>query len=426
MRGAQRGVVLILVLVLIAALSVALTVFFSNARTGALAAKGALRGLQAEAACRAGLAAAIYRIDVTCQTAYGLLEAGSWHQYWEDPSGESLCPTGWADHYNNEKLDHGAVHSCAMRGRAVSLPWIAPAPLKYQKGFAAQYFVAVADLDGKLHSAPAAWDTEIKGDADKRKEMTKVWLSQVEPFKSDAARTDAAAAAIAGNSATLWSPGRMRAAFGLASAAETCAVESHLTVYPRVPEAPFRPAVNVNTAHRNVLKAIVLNVPGFNDALAGSVADKLVSKRPFSNRRDMETALLELGGSTWPAPYQGADNLLSEKQLNDLLNSLAGEAGAAPEEQSDYDDAAASGYYHCNFDDTDPEGECSSAAPAATWGAELKFTSRFFHVYVLGRTVAPGGRILSQRRAHAVYDAGEEKTLWFRWNFEAQANMMGP
>jgi len=71
------------------------------------------------------------------------------------------------------------------------------------------------------------------------------------------------------------------------------------------------------------------------------------------------------------------------------------------------------------------KGQATSTDPVATWGAEVKFVSRFYHIYVLGRTVADDAerRTMSERRLHAVYDAGTRRVLWMRWNHEAKANM---
>ena len=113
--------------------------------------------------------------------------------------------------------------------------------------------------------------------------------------------------------------------------------------------------------------------------------------------------------------------------MNDLLNSLAGDNSAAID-ASDCDDAD-NGVYRWDFDNNNgggaAKGEATSDQSTATWGTEVKFTSRFYHIYVLGRTVSDDAeeRVMSERRCHAVYDAGTGRILWLRWNFAAKANM---
>jgi hypothetical protein len=137
----------------------------------------------------------------------------------------------------------------------------------------------------------------------------------------------------------------------------------------------------------------------------------------------MEAALDDLA----PAPV--GDGTLTEQQFNDLLNSLNYREGSIY--ASNGNRAAGtegdSGVYEFNFDGaTGPEqtgGDKTSDQPSATWGTEVKFASRFYHIYVLGRTVAESdGRTLAERRLHAVYDAQLRQVLWNRWHFAPKAN----
>lgn len=428
-RCRQRGSALVLAMVLVFVLVMVALAFIITARTESRAATNALRGQQAEASCRMGLAAAVYRIERTCALYSDLSDTGGWHGAFYDAAGPDLCPASWVEHYD------AAQAGGLMTAKRWPMPLVAagdPSPpevkaLKRQRGFTADYFVAVADLDGKLRVNPKDWDTLISADADKLKTMSRVWLDSAEPFKSDAARADTVAGNIAACGTTLRALGEMRAALALADGDETAAVESFLTVHPRSLPASRRPPVNVNTAHHATLKAIVRNVPGFDDPVDDSktvaVAAKLCAKRPFPDRKAMEAALAELGRPAWnPA---GVDDVIqSEAQMNDLLNSLAGD-NSAPVDASDYDDAGMPGYYHYDFDKDGDTSERTSDQASATWGTEVKFASQFYHVYVLGRTTAADDpeRVMSQRRLHAVYDAGAHRVLWLRWNFEARANM---
>ena len=69
MRGVrERGSALILSLVIAAVLALLATAFIITARTERRAAVNTLYGAQAEAACRAGLASAIYQIELSADT----------------------------------------------------------------------------------------------------------------------------------------------------------------------------------------------------------------------------------------------------------------------------------------------------------------------------------------------------------------------
>lgn len=450
----QRGSVLILAIVIAAVLAMLATAFIITARVEHKAATNALRGAQAEAACRAGLAAAIARIEMcrkleqVSASVYGLDTPGSWHEYfYSNNTGspdycQDLCldaSTGkrWVEHYDS------TFTKPEMKAKKWPMP-IAEgsdpaAALKRQKGFTAEYYVAVADLDGKLHSNPKFIDNSF---ADADRDAKTLDMVNALGLTADPARTT-----LTNDDAANWSFGQLRAklvAAGVAQA-EWNDAERVFTVYPRV-TAPIPlvaksikcadSQVNVNTARKEVLKAIVLNVPDFTANIADAVADKLTdkSKRPFATRKDMEMALVELGDASitnLPAGYAiKPGGVLDEKKLNDLLNSLAGDNSAAID-ASDLDDdvPATPGLYHHDFNGDsrcDKDLDYTSDSPTATWGTEVKFTSRFYHIYVLARTLSGDSppRVTAERRLHAVYDAdpSSRRVLWLRWNFAAKAN----
>jgi hypothetical protein len=428
--------VLILAMVLVGVLVLVATAFLILARLEARAATNSLRGAQAETAARAGLAAAIYQISATQQSCYGIDAGGGWHAHFYDAAGPDLCPDSWVQHYD------ATAPMRRMTARRRVLPRVEAGDpsagnvkaLKRARGFASEYYVAVADLDGKLRVNPKNWGTLIAADDAKLRAMLRCFLS-----------TDALADKVRDRTLAVWSIGAMRAAYALADAGEMSEVEGFVTPYPRrladLAPATSRPPVNINTARKEVLLALVLNVPGFDaGTLADDVAAKLIAKRPFADRREMEKALVELGQKAWngppsslPAGYEAKDDVLTEQQLNDLLNSLAGDNSESVNE-SDLDRAAEAGVYTYDFDNsqsgdhTKGDHTVDGAGPVSsdyTWGTEVKFTSRFFHVYVMGRTVAEDAerRTLAERRLHAVYDALTRRVLWSRWHFYTRANM---
>jgi hypothetical protein len=440
----RRGSALIMAMVIVAVLALVATAFIATARLEARAATNGLRGVQAEWACRSGLAAAIART----QAVYALGGAVSlydsagdsdaWRQSFYDAAGPDLCPDSWVAHYDN-----ATTPKWEMKAGKWTMPRIMSgdpcAPdireLKRSRGFTAEYYVAVADLDGKLHCNPKYFANLLDD-------------GQTEIMVGELGVPNAVRDALKWDNTVLWSLGQLRSRLPVGFADDPGTTENELnlaekvfTVYPRVTLIAAkgdvgRPPVNVNTARPEVLKAIVFNVRGLKDVdgtgktFAARVAEKLVAKRlsqPFASRKSMEKALVELGDASivnLPVGYAILPGgVLDEQRLNDLLNSLAGSIAAG---DSDLDDAATPGFYHYDFngDGTCAKGtDYTSDTPSATWGTEVKFTSRFYHVYVLGRTVAENdGRTLSERRLHAVYDAQLQQVLWSRWHFAAKAN----
>ncbi|HOX07785.1 MAG TPA: hypothetical protein PK280_15400 [Planctomycetota bacterium] len=416
----RRGSALILSLVIAAVLALMATAFLITTQVEGQAAANTLRGGQAEAACRAGLAAAIYRVEISA----GLYAADpghlpDWHSHFFNAAGPDLCPPSWVDHYGT------SFTNGAMVAREFELT---PGDkLKSQKGFRAKYYVAVADLDGKLHCNPASIANLLDG-AGTQSMLAAMGLSA------------GAVAVIAGDHHPRRAPGELRLPLvPVVPAAEWNDAEKFLTVYPRV-TAPDPLAagsislansrVNVNTARIEVLAAILSQVPNLAAGHAAALATHLTGRRPFGGRGELEDALYAVGPAGALTLPITADRL-SETEFNNVLNSLNGTEPSIYATDGDVPTRKTgnSGLYRVQFSGGAYAGQASgttdATGPGDCWGAEVKFTSRFFHVYVLGRTVSQegSGRVLAERRLHAVYDAGAHKTLWLRWNFGAKANM---
>ena len=59
-----------------------------------------------------------------------------------------------------------------------------------------------------------------------------------------------------------------------------------------------------------------------------------------------------------------------------------------------------------------------------TWSTGLKFRSRFFHIYVIGRGWNENvGEPAGVKRLHAVYDSQEARTVWLRWNLSSRGSL---
>ncbi len=442
----RRGSVLVLAMILVAVLALIATAFIITARLEGKAATNSLRGVQAETACQVGLAAAIYQISATHQSCYRLDSATGWHGYFRDTAATApdLCPYTWVRHYDATQPGH------EMKAKRWQLGRIAPGDtssgsiqkLKRTRGFTSDYYVAVADLDGKLHANPWYYYNLLDDTAPEHQTQDMLDSLLLPVLVRNAVLND---------STSHYSLGSLRAEVlatgftdnSMTSKNELNLVEDFFTIYPRVASITVkgdvgRPAVNVNTARKEVLEAIVLNVPNLA-AKAAVIAQKLVDERPFADRKDMEKALVELGQKAWNGPpsnlppgYEAKDDVLTEEQLNDLLNSLA---GANTANESDLDRPGdPSGIYSYDSDNsqsgdhTKGDHTVDAVEPLSadyTWGTEVKFTSRFFHIYVMGQTVADDAerRALAKRRVHAVYDALTRKVLWKRRHFYPKANM---
>ncbi|MHC4916119.1 MAG: hypothetical protein ACYTGB_11580 [Planctomycetota bacterium] len=423
----SKGSVLILAMILVAVLALIATAFIISARLEARAATNALRGVQAEAACRAGLAHAVARVQAVYDLggAISLYHAGgdsdAWREAFYDASGPDLCPDEWVRHYDSSETNSGmtAKKFPMPRGGSASAQF---EQIKRARGFVAEYYVAVADLDGKLRVNPKNWDTLISSDDDKLRNMLLCFIA-------DGSRAET----IRDYTTPIWSPGSMRRVYALPDAAAMTEAESFMTVYPRklsdLDPPTDRPPVNVNTARENVLRAILYNVPGLGDAQLTAVVGKLTGGRPFADRNAMEAAIDDLA----PAPV--GDATLTEEQFNDVLNSLnfKGPSVYANDGNKATSTEGVSGVYEYDFDPppagsppAQTGGDKTSDQASATWGTEVKFTSRYFHFYVMGRTLDPTRsppEPRATRRLHAIYDARIRRVLWSRWNFYAKANM---
>ncbi len=213
---------------------------------------------------------------------------------------------------------------------------------------------------------------------------------------------------------------------------------------------PVRPPVNVNTVPEAVIRQLLEPIGGFDTNRAAALAKYLCSRRPFAGRHEFEEAVRRVSGddalNDLPGlPEDLADpysNHLSEGQFNNVLNNSAGTRewiAAAPwsrpfgPNDSAYDDPDEPGVY--GFDGWEPyfgEGPGQTggtgAAPNSTRSTEFKFTSRFFHIYVLGRGWnTEAGRAQGVRRLHAIYDAeadgGKGRILWLRWNLSSRGSV---
>jgi hypothetical protein len=223
---------------------------------------------------------------------------------------------------------------------------------------------------------------------------------------------------------------------------------NELTIYPP------RPGVNINTVQQQLLFELLDEVPSINNIgnLCDGMARYVMDTRPFAGRHEYEEALRRAAGddaivdikATYGLPESFPQTSLTERQFNDLLNSTA---GILNEDGSTYDEPGNPGVYTFNgwkdADEatwegptqtgghrTDPAGNdvtgpSAGAADNVTWSTEFKFTSRFFHIYVLGRGINPDtGRPRGVRRLHAIYDAEADRILWLRWNISGRGSVV--
>ncbi len=430
MRGVrERGSALILSLVIAAVLALLATAFIITARTERRAAVNTLYGAQAEAACRAGLASAIYQIELSADTyAVTPQHLPAWHSHFFDASGPDLCldmlsGKQWVEHYDASLADAG------MTAKEVSL--VPTTPFKRQKGFSAKYYVAVADLDGKLHCNPRFLSNLLTD-------------PQTDGMVAALGLPASAEAALSTDATANWSLGQLRTkliAAGITDDSGTSENELNLgekffTTYPRVLDfsggkgaiSAELGRININTARKEVLKAILSQISALAAGHDSALADYLAAKRPFANRRKLEDAIYDVGPAGTKDLPTTADRL-SERELNNILNSLNGNYSSiyATDGNVTAETEGTSGMYKLEFDagvlKTQDQGATDATTFADTWGTEVKFTSRFFHIYTLGRTLAENGRVVAERRMHAIYDSETNKVLWLRWNFGPKANM---
>jgi len=224
-----------------------------------------------------------------------------------------------------------------------------------------------------------------------------------------------------------------------------------------------RPAVNVNTAPWALLAEILKPIPSFaadsdGDDKAEALAYLICQRRPFASRHELEDLVFRVagnqdgGGFMEAYPLNGAveelkDSTgtpvpnLTERQFNDCLNSIA---GVIADGDSAFDEPTNPGVY--SFDGWEPYedtigpsqtlGDCSAwngvdssltfePVKNVTWSTELKFHSRFFHVYVIGRGWnEKAGKTAGVKRLHAIYDSRPPaKIVWLRWNLSSRGSL---
>jgi hypothetical protein len=239
-------------------------------------------------------------------------------------------------------------------------------------------------------------------------------------------------------------------------------VPTHGTKFVIVP----RPAVNVNTAPEALLAElfkppmrlvddVTVETNAESEAKAVALAKYLCSRRPFVNRSELEDAIFLVVGNQnvgglpmlWPGngaveQLPGLGTGLTERQFNDCLNSIA---GVLAMDESAFDEPANPGVY--SFDGWEPYqtgevgpsqtlGACSDRTGGlasgtgvpednVTWSTELKFNSRFFHIYVVGRAWNENaGEATGVKRLHAIYDSrAPAKIIWLRWNLSSRGSL---
>jgi hypothetical protein len=230
----------------------------------------------------------------------------------------------------------------------------------------------------------------------------------------------------------------------------------------------LRPAVNVNTAPEKLLAELLkppmrleddaVEADSESDDKAEALAKLICERRPFADRHELEDIVFRATGSDGVedlGDYHAtlaADTHLTERQFNDILNSIA---GVLTEEESAFDEPSATGGVPgvYSFDGWEPYqsgevgpsqtwGDCSAAdgtladhagtpATNVTWSTELKFDSRFFHIYVIGRgwnesedENDPKSTPTGVKRLHAIYDSRPPgRIIWLRWNLSSRGSV---
>jgi len=423
-----------MVLGILVALAVAGTAFVVFMREAGMAANNTVQLAQAELAARSGLEHAVRVIlrtyqDYYCSDSRALhLKDGSWVQ--ETDEGESNL--AWS-HYFKDSAGGESVASWidpGLKGRVIKLT-----DGVIDRG---EYAVGIVDLDSKLHANIAQWPDRQASSAAELRTLLK------------------AVAELAG----LGSEEQERLATRLANPFPPCAslsevarraevvkysLEKFFTVYPVNDSSGDRPAVNVNTVPVVLLTELLKPIPSLDDATAAALAAYLAGVRPFVNRHEFEEAIFRVTADDDVADLPDpAVVQLRERQFNDVLNSASDfDVNESAYDEPDnacvysfdgwapYKDGigpAQIGGRHSDRDGAEVE-TTGAVEDNVTWSTELKFTSRFFHIYVVGWAVDPNAttaerRRVAARRCHAVYDADARKVVWFRWNHSSHGNVM--
>jgi len=375
----RRGSALVLVLGILTLLMIMGSAFLLLVVQEARTSRAAGRGLAADCAARAGLAHAAYRVALAGESYVSfngaLVDEGGWtwkteraynpHRFFEklevgDKATLIYDRTVWGKSWDGEE-DRGGAHTCNVDARRIDLPAGWPAPPAYLDPKSrpvmtkADYAVAVFALDGRLHTALASYMAEADADA----------------VLADLAFNDVGGDLALLKTADVRSIGELQAQ--LADADNRVKAEQYLTPYPF---AAAQPEIDINTAGRDVLLALANRVVGLADP------DKAVTAietwRPFK----------AWGDSVDPNPALG--DLEDDTVQKALRREYSGDPAPA-----DY----------------------VTASDKTKWPVLFKFRSRFWHVYVVGRSLdAARTRVWATRRLHAIYDAEARRFLWMRWN----------
>ncbi|MBN1808690.1 MAG: hypothetical protein JW909_06445 [Planctomycetes bacterium] len=458
--GDERGITIVMVLIVALVLTMAATAFMvlANVETRALNYKAV--ATRTELVAESGLSHAIAVINEVHENladdanlvatpdgvwdmdpAPGALDAAalSWATFFRDGAEErEVVPKEVFNAYGDEDYGDGTK----ARDNKATVFEITQDNEFGQAKVVADYCVLVCDMDGRMHVNPDFW---MKEGGVQAKKILEVITDALTPVYSPPTVNKLIGDA---GSATWHSFGEL-AAYCSLDTEQTDALRPYMTPYPVIDLATTPPRLNVNTARRLTMEAILEEIPSLGDAERTAVAEKLTSARPFRDRRSLERALEELAPEH-QVVGEGANvgtGDITEKQFNDVLNSLnsAGNPDAASIFSNDADYTAgdpaaaiegAGGVYEFDFNPytpPDPEPVPPHAPPYAntggektrdsdtTWGCEVVFTSRFYEILVLGRGWRLGsdpdagrGRAL-QRLLWAVYDAQDKKVVWKRW-----------
>ena len=445
--GEERGIVVIFALVLMGAVAMIATAFAVLVRTEKKAARNSCLATQAELAAISGMEHAMEVAHRTYSFACspdGAFDSGGtfhstaqelesgWHRYFEDASGQLLSDaTKWVSHY--------AGHE--MRGHVFPYGEVRVGPPMTQVTCNGEYAVCVVDLDGKLHAVSSKWGEDLSAEVDKDSIIENVFSSLIPtPFTTgdevksllDLDPPPRSIREIA--SRALPKPANPTAAELETWRKKTYAVEAYLRPYPI--GSALAP-LNINTARvetiRAALEATLSQVPSLSDA--NLVLDYILSRRPYASRAHFEDALFQAtanddgtGGLVALNWDSDNDKYLTETQFNDILNWTSKASGLGP-----YADPTGSGAYSFdgweNYEDNIGPSQTGpdftpSADDAAAWGCEFKFTSRYFHIYAVGLVRDPDAtKVLARKKLHAVYDAEDDRILWFRWNVTERGNI---
>lgn len=405
---------------------------------------------QAELAARSGLEHAKLLVRYSRKK----LDSGEWlvashqgaiHAAGQLYSNEAEADSGWHRYFKADPdaggdtapwIATGTHHAgVSMKGRRIGLKADA-----VSGAWNGEYNVCVADLDGKLHGDIQRWPSSGSPSELVKAVSKLVWPSEDEKADRLADRSTAPYPPFM----CLSGPARRAE---VAAKDEKYGLERFFTVYPPASSDPpplpeeSRPLVNVNTAWVELVAELLKPIPSFasEQDKASALASHLEVEHPFPDRADFEEAVRAVTGfDAWrDLPDPAAGQHLTETQFNDVLNST-NPSQQFPRDKSFYD-SNDDGIYEYDAwppysgDGTGPSqagGEYSFLPPGnVTWSTELKFDSRFFHIYVLGRACTSAGEVTNiKARLHAVFDAERNRVVWLRWLCSSEGSVvdLGP